>query len=166
MATPRCHDRSLVDPPLDTSTDDQRLIDQLGGATVADLMIRHPKTLPVTATVAQVRAAFEDDHVHMVLLTQAGVLRGTVVREDLFLEARDAELALAVSELVDRTVASTEPAAAACHRLLERGQRRLAVVDDDGVLVGLLCLKRRRTGLCSDTDVAARSEARGASAAR
>ena len=36
------------------------------------------------------------------------------------------------------------------------GQRRRAVVDDSGRLLGLLCLKQRLTGFCSDDDVAAR----------
>ncbi len=42
--------------------------------------------------------------------------------------------------------------------LLARGRRRLAVVDERGALLGLLCLKRRLTGFCSDADVAARGE--------
>jgi hypothetical protein len=37
---------------------------------------------------------------------------------------------------------------------------RLAVVDDDGVLTGLLCLKRKLTGFCTDADVAARAAER------
>ncbi len=41
-------------------------------------------------------------------------------------------------------------------RLIHRGLRRLAVVDDNGLLMGLLCLKRKLTGFCSDADVAAR----------
>ena len=64
-----------------------------------------------------------------------------------------------MSTLTDRIVAPGELAAVACHWLLEHSVRRLAVVDE-GVLVGLLCLKRHRAGLCGDADVAARSEAR------
>jgi len=40
------------------------------------------------------------------------------------------------------------------------GRRRLAVVDDGGVLVGLLCLKRTGRGFCSDLDVASRAASR------
>ena len=39
----------------------------------------------------------------------------------------------------------------------EQGTRRLAVVDDDGDLLGLLCLKRTLDGFCSDADVRARA---------
>jgi hypothetical protein len=38
-----------------------------------------------------------------------------------------------------------------------RGERRRAVIDADGRLLGLLCLKSRLTGFCSDSDVAARA---------
>ncbi|MDP3966681.1 MAG: hypothetical protein Q8Q02_00245 [Nocardioides sp.] len=38
-----------------------------------------------------------------------------------------------------------------------RQQRRLAVVDDDGLLVGLVCLKARGTGFCSNADVTTRA---------
>jgi hypothetical protein len=44
--------------------------------------------------------------------------------------------------------------------LIERGLRRLAVIDHDGTLLGLMCLKRSRTGFCSDEDVASRAQSR------
>jgi hypothetical protein len=66
--------------------------------------------------------------------------------------------ALAWSTLVDRTV-SPDTATAVVHGLLiSRGIRRVAVVTADGSLLGLMCLKQRRTGFCSDADVAARSD--------
>jgi hypothetical protein len=37
------------------------------------------------------------------------------------------------------------------------GQRRTAVISADGRLLGLLCLKARGTGFCSDGDVRARA---------
>ena len=40
-------------------------------------------------------------------------------------------------------------------------RRRVAVVDDAGRLVGLLCLKRDFSGFCSDADVLARGQERG-----
>jgi len=36
------------------------------------------------------------------------------------------------------------------------GRRRLAVVDGEGRLVGLLCLKASGSGFCSNEDVASR----------
>lgn len=47
---------------------------------------------------------------------------------------------------------------AARELLIDRGLRRLAVVDHDGTLLGLMCLKRTRTGFCSDEDVASRAQ--------
>jgi hypothetical protein len=47
------------------------------------------------------------------------------------------------------------------HALLVRtGRRRLAVVDEEGRLLGLVCLKRRRTGYCTDAGVAERARSR------
>jgi hypothetical protein len=40
--------------------------------------------------------------------------------------------------------------------MLATGARRLAVVGDSDVLLGLLCLKRHLGGFCSDTDVCRR----------
>jgi hypothetical protein len=41
--------------------------------------------------------------------------------------------------------------------MLRNRLRRIAVVDEHGALLGLLCLKRSGTGFCSDDDVAARA---------
>ena len=123
--------------------------------TVADVVVRHPKTLDAASTVAAARAQLEDEHVHMVLLTRDGVLVGTLVRADLA-TADGSALAVAHATLAGRTIAPTVTAADALRELVGRDERRRAVVDDHGRLVGLLCLKRRRTGFCSDSDVAAR----------
>ncbi|GAB6897253.1 CBS domain-containing protein [Kineosporia succinea] len=122
--------------------------------TVGDLVVRHPKTLPAGITVGQARAAF-GDHVHMLLLTEHGVLRGTLVREDLTGDAGSP--ALDRARLEGRTIPADVPADQARELLVRRGARRLAVVDDTGHLLGLLCLKRRLHGFCSDADVEARA---------
>lgn len=131
---------------------------------VAQVMVQHPKVLPVDAAVGRVRAAFEDDHVHMVLLTDGNLLRGTVLRSDVPDTATDAQKAIRFALLTDRTVSATAPADAVLQWLAARQQRRLAVVDDGGRLVGLMCLKARGTGFCSNADVAARAEERQLSA--
>ncbi len=41
-------------------------------------MIRRPEALAVDVTVRDVRASFADGHVAIVLLTEDGVLRGTL----------------------------------------------------------------------------------------
>ena len=129
------------------------------GATVADLMITEPKVLPTALTVAAARSAFEDDHVVMLLLTDGRSLVGTLLREDLAPDVGPSAPALPLARTAGRTIPPTEPAAAAHQRLHATGDRRLAVVEDDGRLVGLLCLNRRRDGFCSDAGVAARARA-------
>src|SRR5919206_425323 len=68
--------------------------------------------------------------------------------------------ALPLARLTDRTVAPEVPLADVHELLLRTGRRRLAVVDGAGRLLGLLCLKRRRTGYCSDAGVAERARSR------
>ncbi|MFD8496418.1 CBS domain-containing protein [Amycolatopsis sp. NPDC059657] len=127
------------------------------GKTVGDVVLRLPKTLPAQTTVRQARDCFADDHVHMLLFTEAGRLLGTLVREDITEDIDGTDHALAHARLSGRIVAADLPAEHVRHLMLARGQRRLAVLADDGALLGLLCLKRRRTGFCCDADVAARS---------
>jgi CBS domain-containing protein len=130
-------------------------LDQL---RVADVLVRHPKTLPTDATVAQARQAFLDDHVHMLLLVDAGGhLTGTLVRTDLPDSAASADPARPYAQLNHRTVDASLPAEEARQLLVAQNQRRRAAIDNEGRLVGLLCLKRRRTGFCSDADVDARA---------
>lgn len=134
--------------------------------TVADVMVRRPWVLPGTASLAQAREVLVDGHVHMVLLVTDGRLRGTVTRSDLPPATADAEPALAWAQLEGRTVAPDEPAEEVRRRMVEQGTRRLAVVDAEARLLGLLCLKRRRTGFCSDDGVAARRAERESLRAR
>ncbi|GAA1126232.1 CBS domain-containing protein [Nocardioides aquiterrae] len=122
---------------------------------VADVVVRRPTTLDAATSVRAARTQLEDEHVHMVLLTRNGVLLGTLVRADLA-TADDAAPALAHAVLAGRTIAPTVTAEEALRELVARDERRRAVVTEDGRLVGLLCLKRRRTGFCRDRDVAAR----------
>lgn len=124
---------------------------------VGDVMLRNPLTLPANASLAQARAMLASDHVHMVLLTEGVYLVGTLVRSDIPVDARGDELARAWSHLVGRTVPADTSSREIQHQMNEVGIRRLAVVDQTGALIGLLCLKQRRTGFCSDFDVASRS---------
>ena len=131
---------------------------------VSDVMLRHPKVLDIRATVDEARAALTDDHVHMVLLTEGSTLVGTLVRTDLPHPIQRSDQgsgpALPWSTLRDRTVPSATSADTVNKLLIERGLRRLAVIDHDGTLLGLMCLKRSRTGFCSDEDVASRAQSR------
>ena len=124
-------------------------------------MLRSPIVLAASEPLDEVRRVFDSTHVHMVLLTASGRvgerLLGTLVRGDLPPAGVEADsTALAHARLEGRTVgagASAEDARRAMHAA---GDRRLAVVDRDGRLLGLLCLKRSGDGFCTDAGVASR----------
>lgn len=126
---------------------------------VVDVMLRHPKTLQADATIDQARAALRNDHVHMVLLTDGPQLVGTLVRSDLT-ATNAAGPASSWASLSERTVGPQDKSADVQQMLIERGLRRVAVVDETGALVGLMCLKRHQRAFCSDADVMARVDER------
>jgi CBS domain len=131
------------------------------GLTVAEAMVHAPKTLPLGARAAQVRALFDDDHVHVALIVDChGRLRSVVERADL--SGHDLTLpASALGCLVGRTVTPDADLVDIWRAMTRRNQRRLAVVDpSESTLLGLLCLKRSGLGFCSDADVAARQSER------
>lgn len=134
-----------------------------GGVT--GLMLRSPIVLAASEPLDEVRRVFDSSHVHMVLLTSSGrvgeQLLGTLVRSDLPPAGlRSTGTALAHARLDGRTVGATTPAEEARRAMHAAGDRRLAVVDPDGRLLGLLCLKRSGDGFCTDAGVASRRAAR------
>jgi CBS domain-containing protein len=138
--------------------------DQLDAAgkpqTVADAMIQAPKTSGPEATVRDMKALFENDKVHAVLIVDGDVLLAVVERSDLDQSTSDEASALSVGRLSGRVVAGDHSLQAAHRWMTGSGRRRLAVVDDGGRLVGLLCLKRDGRGFCSSADLQSRADAR------
>jgi CBS domain-containing protein len=139
----------LDGPPVVRLTRDPR--------TVAAAMVTAPWTHDLDLTVAGAREAFTDAHVHMLLLTDSGVLQGTLLRDDLATATEPTLPALDLATLAARTVPPDHPVEEALARMREQGTRRLAVVDAAGLLLGLLCLKRTLDGFCSDADVRSRA---------
>ena len=131
--------------------------------TVATAMISVPKTCPAEATVADVRAVFQDDHVHCVLIVDDGALLAVVERPDIA-EASPQTPAVTLGRLRGRTIGPAESLEPVRLSMLDQPRRRLAVVSDRGALLGLLCLKRTGLGFCSDADVHARAVERGGEA--
>ncbi|HEY0644174.1 MAG TPA: CBS domain-containing protein [Nocardioides sp.] len=125
--------------------------------TVTGVMVRDPKKLPATASLDDAATELHDDHVHLVLLVDGARLVGTVERDDLP-DGQVAAGARAVdfATLGGRTVQSVAAAHDAMALMRINSIRRLAVVDGDDRLLGLLCLKRTGRGFCSDDDVASR----------
>ncbi|MEJ2869466.1 CBS domain-containing protein [Actinomycetospora sp. OC33-EN08] len=125
-------------------------------STVGDAHLRTPKVHGPDVSVGAARLFFLDGHVHALLLVSAaGVLVAVVERDDLA-GLPDGARAGSVGRLGGRVAAPGDDLEDTRRAMAARGQRRLAVVDSDGVLLGLLCLKRHGRGFCSAADVAAR----------
>ena len=123
------------------------------GRTVADAMLRRPKINPVTSTVADLRQLFADDHVHAALIVVDGILITLIDRADVQPTLLENTPAASLGTRSGRTVEPTAPLVQARQQLLTTDRRRLAVVDEQQRLLGLLCLRRGQVSFCSDRDV-------------
>ena len=121
---------------------------------VRDVMVSRPKTLPIDATVADLRRQFESPRVQTALLADAGRFAGAVAPTELPETADDAELARAYARVDVPTLGPDAPMTEAIALLEARGDFRLVVVEGEGDgarLAGLLCLDRRGTTFCTFT---------------
>ena len=134
-------------------------------ATVAEAMVTAPKVCAADSTVSALRNLFADDHVHAALIVDDGVLVAVVERGDLHASLGAHEPAARAGGLEGRVVAPDAPLQPIHRLMLATHRRRLAAVADDGTLLGLLCLKRRGDGFCTDADVQARASERVTAAA-
>jgi hypothetical protein len=119
-------------------------------------MVTRPTTHGGTTTVGELRAFFADDHVHMALLVDDGLLLATVERPDFDSATDDRAPALTRAKLDGRTISPHAAIEAARMNMRRNGRRRLAVTTEESALLGLLCLKENGSGFCSDEDVSAR----------
>jgi CBS-domain-containing membrane protein len=127
-------------------------------------MARCPKTHGLESGLENLRTFFEDDHHHVALIVAPdGRLVTTIERADLAAATSSSSPAATLGTLIGRTAGPTDPLATATGALLREGRRRLAVVDESGRLLGLLCLKKDGTGYCSDEGIRERTRARRAS---
>lgn len=128
------------------------------GNRVADVLVRFPKTHGPGSTLGEIRSFFADDHVHMALIVGTdGRLVTTIERPDLAADLPGSVPAAELGTLVGRTAGPADPLDAVTTALLRQRRRRLAVVDDSRLLLGLLCLKKDGTGYCSDEGIRARA---------
>jgi CBS domain-containing protein len=123
-------------------------LDEAAVLTVGEVMISRPKTLPVTATIADARAMFENPSVRTALVVDDGRYAGELTRADV--EGKDDAAGLGELAATTATVAQTDTVAAALERMDAAGTDRLAVVEPDGTLRGLVCLSRSHGHLCTD----------------
>jgi CBS domain-containing protein len=124
-----------------------RTLEDIEGATAADLMHRRITTLPASTTVEALRAYFAESTSHkLALLVDGDRYVGSVVADALD-GAPDAEAAGRFAERGD-TVAPDVPADVARDRAMAMSSSRLPVVDADGRLVGIIAINSRRDGFC------------------
>jgi CBS domain-containing protein len=123
-------------------------------------MVTRPTVHNPSTTAAQLRSFFNDEHVHVALLVDAGKLIGVIERADLSAVLSDDMEAGRIASLDGRTIDPAARIAEALEAMKRCERRRLAVVGDDGALLGLLCLKASGRGFCSDTDVRNRASSR------
>jgi len=112
----------------------------------ADLMLRDPKTLMGHASVAEVRAQLADPKVQMVLLVDHGRFLGALT--SIPPEAAGDEQALAYADPSPETISPAASAGEAFERAAASPHRRVIVLDEEGGLLGLLCLNKTRTHFC------------------
>jgi CBS-domain-containing membrane protein len=123
-------------------------------------MVRRPKTDGLESGLENLRAFFEDDHHHVALIVgPGGRLVTTIERADLAAATSSSSSVATLGTLIGRTAGPADPLAATTAALLREGRRRLAVLDDSGRLLGLLCLKKDGTGYCSDEGISERTRA-------
>jgi len=114
--------------------------------TVAEVMLRTPKTLPADATAGEVRALLENPSVQLVLLADGDVFRGAVAEIPAEAPAGAAAREFALAETPKIGVDDT--ADAAFERASAEPLRRLVVLGDGDELLGLVCLNSNRTHFC------------------
>jgi CBS domain-containing protein len=124
-------------------------------------MVTRPAVHRPEATVAELRAFFDDDdHVHMALIVDNTTLVGVIERGDLATATTDETPAREIAKLDGCTIRPDAALADARARMTRDGRRRLAVTTKESALLGLLCLKASGRGFCSDEDVASRRQRR------
>ncbi len=116
---------------------------------VRDVMVSRPKTMPATASVADVRRTFENPHVVSALLVAGTSFAGLLNRADL---PADASASVPAREFARTDVPTISPHARVADAIAvldAADDRRLVVLDDDGVtLAGLICLDESRDSFC------------------
>jgi hypothetical protein len=121
----------------------------LSELTVADVMLRRPKTLSSTATVGEVRAMLGNPSVQMVLLADGPRFRGaiTAIPDD----APDEQDALRFADRSPESLRVGETAQTAFDVTANNPHRRVVVLGEEDELVGLVCLNEARTTFCGGT---------------
>ena len=103
-------------------------------------MLRDPKTLTAEASVGEVRELLANPKVQMVLLVDGPAFMGAVRQ----LPDGASPRAGTDAEVISPDASDDE----AFERTAASPNRRVIVLDENGGLLGLLCLNQSRTGFC------------------
>jgi predicted transcriptional regulator len=119
---------------------------------VRDVMVSRPKTLPVQATVGELREHFRNPKVQTALLTEGARFAGAIAPDELPSDAPDDAAARDYARTDLPTMTPEATMADALDLMDRRGEHRLVVLGDDGTtLAGLLCLDKTATSFCTFT---------------
>jgi predicted transcriptional regulator len=119
--------------------------------TVEAVMLRRPKTLPRSASVADLRRLFANQSVRTALLVDGDRFVATVERTDVPEGAAESEPAMAYARTDAERVRSGVLVGDATPQLERSPEGRLVVVAEDGeTLRGLLCLRGAADSFCVD----------------
>ena len=116
-------------------------------ATVADVMLRRPKTLAADATVADARRILEHKSIQLLLLVDDRRFVGAVSEIPEHASAEDPVLSFA-EDAPPTTTEADLPVSLLLERLDHRPGGRLIVLDEDRTLVGLVCLTSSGRDFC------------------
>jgi CBS domain-containing protein len=118
--------------------------------TVGEVMLPHPKTLGLDATVADLRRLFENHNIRTALLVDGERFVGTVERDDVPDDTASGEPAQSFASYDDVRITPDERVRDVIPQLDASREGRLVVVGDDGTtLRGLLCLSGVEGAFCS-----------------
>jgi predicted transcriptional regulator len=114
--------------------------------TVADVMMRRPKTLPADVTVAGAQEALGNASVKLLLLVDGD--RFVAAVSDVPADADPQAPAVMYGDDEPPTAAADVPISAALEYLEHRPSGRLIVLDDQRTLLGLVCLTTDGQNFC------------------
>jgi CBS domain-containing protein len=121
------------------------------GPEVRDAMLLQPRATPAATPLVTARETFANPHVMLLLVVgDDGRFAGTLTRDDLPEEAAPQTTVGEVLRAGTPRIGPGAPLEQAVEMLRSSGQRRLPVVDDDGVLCGLVCMDRGYDHFCVD----------------
>ena len=119
------------------------------GPTVADVMLREPRTVGPGTTAGEARVQFENPRVRLLLVADGERFLGAVTREGLPADLADDAPLGPVADATSPAVAPGDPVSRAMDEIVGRGLDRIPVVEGDAI-VGLICFNSRHGHFCVD----------------